>query len=149
MNQPPGKRIHPVYGLTLKQPWAWCVSAGHKTIENRPWKPWSTIIGHPIAIHAGMAVDRPALPFLDQAFSLRPSVDALVHGAIVAVATVEGYVTESPDPWFTGPYGWILSGIIAIPPVPCRGSMGLWRLAPRIHRVVLERYRVFSSSNRV
>lgn len=133
----------PVFALTLKQPWAWCVAAGHKSVENRTWKPWSTILGQPIAIHAGAALERAALATLSERFGLRPVASELARGAVVAVAVVDGFVTEADapdDPWFTGPYGWVLRDVVAIPPVACRGGQGLWKLPPRVRHTVIERF---------
>ncbi len=133
----------PTHTLTLKQPWAWAVAAGHKRIENRPWKPWSTVIGKPVAIHAGITVEKEALAMFAERFGLRPVASELARGAVVAVAFVEGFVTKDDapeDPWFTGPYGWLLGEVTAIPPVPCRGSLGLWKMPDRVRHSVIERY---------
>lgn len=38
--------------LSIKEPWAWCIASGLKTIENRTWAPPASVIGKRIAIHA-------------------------------------------------------------------------------------------------
>lgn len=40
--------------LTVRQPWAWAIARGHKTIENRGW---STPHRGPLAIHAALSWD--------------------------------------------------------------------------------------------
>ena len=40
-------------GLTVWQPWASLIAAGHKPYEFRGWQPPKSIIGERIAIHAG------------------------------------------------------------------------------------------------
>ena len=52
--EPPQETLR---GLTLWQPWAWAIAHGGKRIENRPWRPWPSIVGELIAIHAAARVD--------------------------------------------------------------------------------------------
>lgn len=40
--------------LTIRQPWAWAIAAGHKPVENRTW---TTRYRGPLAIHAAQAWD--------------------------------------------------------------------------------------------
>lgn len=122
--------------LTLRQPWAWAVTAGHKRIENRTWPP-TLGPGEVFAIHAGAAV--PAAADVDtvrERLRGRAAVpDEFVRGAIVAVARVSGTVTASSDPWFTGPIGWVLEDVVPlVEPIPCRGLLGLWPVAPELGR---------------
>ena len=83
----------------------------------------------------------------------------LTTSAVVAVAVVRGCVavdqTEAlmgargqalpvasrfgdvPDgwssPWLCGPFGWVLSDVVALPtPVPCKGARNLWELPPDV-----------------
>lgn len=42
------------------------------------------------------------------------------------------------NPWFQGPWGWVLKDVIALPrPVPCRGERGLWALPHEVANDVL------------
>lgn len=131
--------------LTLYQPWAFAVACLGKRVENRPWKPWPSIVGQVIAIHAAAKVD-PAAEAEAAAFivrriglTLRDVTGAgLPRGAIVATARVTGCVDASADPWFVGPYGWTLDEVVALPsPVPCRGAQGLWTVPPDVEALVL------------
>lgn len=156
--------------LTLKQPWAWAVAHAGKDVENRTWKPPASVIGHRIAIHAGRtsieANDGEGVDAYEDivlAFHVACEDDPYDYpktiikrgriqlGGIIAVATIEGWVTERDSyktrsfagnyldaaplavkharqsKWFTGPYGWLLTDVIALPePIPCKGSQGLW-----------------------
>lgn len=122
--------------LTLWQPWAWAIAHAGKRIENRNWPPPRWIIGEEIAIHAGKKIDK------DDAFDL---LDELEHddvdfvlGAVVAVATVKGWVDsmseEHPQAkWFCGPCGWVLVDVVPLrSPVPCRGYQKLWNLPDEV-----------------
>jgi hypothetical protein len=128
--------------LTLWQPWAWAISHGGKRIENRGWKPPRWIIGERIAIHAGKKFDE------EDAFDLlseldMPDIHDLARGAVVAVATVKGYVESIGEShpqhrWFCGPYGWVLDDVVALErPVPCKGALKLWFLPADVERDVL------------
>jgi hypothetical protein len=47
--------------ITVKQPWAWAIAHGEKSVENRSRQhPWTSAIGERIAIHAGKGWDRNA-----------------------------------------------------------------------------------------
>jgi hypothetical protein len=131
--------------LTLKQPWAWAVAHAGKDVENRTWRPPSSIIGQCIAIHAGMEFDKEAASHRGIRNSTLP--DEFEHGAIVAVSRILTYQHETGFPrgpgrfpksdraywWFTGPYGWWLTRTITLPePIPCKGAQGLWDVPPEI-----------------
>lgn len=128
--------------LTLKQPWAWAVARAGKDVENRTWKPPASIIGQRIAIHAGKTWDRDgdlALCHLVEGFG-HPGPADLTYGAIVAVATVKGFMGPELGAarwilhWFNGaPYAWLLADVITLPePIPCKGNQGLWTVPPDI-----------------
>jgi len=51
---------------------------------------------------------------------------------------LSGVVTESADPWFVGPFGWVLSDVVVLPaPVPCRGAQGLWEVPADVREAAL------------
>lgn len=118
-----------ILGLTLIQPWAWAICEAGKRVENRLWKPPAWAIGKRLAIHAGKKRDDEAL-YLSQ--GIRPP-GTLPSAAIVATAHLVGYVTESDDRWFFGPFGWQLDDVrVLAMPIPCKGALGLWRLPPDV-----------------
>jgi hypothetical protein len=134
-----------MYALTILQPWATAIALGPKRVENRSWPPPRAAVGQLMAIHAGKRWDGQA--GLD-AFAKRvyqpgaerlramPS-DEYPMGAVIAVARLARVVTASDDPWFFGPYGWMLTEVQAIEPVPCRGAQGLWQLPPDVETQVM------------
>lgn len=138
--------------LTLWQPWAWAVVAGHKLVENRPWPPpanlWADEV---IAIHAGKTWDPGGATSILELLELDefPDRDPLVRaaGAIVGVARIANHVRvnsahhqhhpDQLDPeearWFFGPYGWVLRDVRRLDvAVPCRGFQMLWKLPPEV-----------------
>lgn len=126
-----------IRGLTLWQPMAWAVAAGHKPIENRPWRPYRDVTH--VAIHAGQRWHRIHEMQIRRLLGIDVPKQAHRHGCIIAVARIAGVVTKSDSPWFSGPYGWVLDEVVALDdPVPCKGSLGLWRL-PIIESVKMEK----------
>jgi hypothetical protein len=97
--------------LSVRQPWAWAIIAGHKRFENRTWN--TTLRGR-VMIHAGAAaVTHEELQQLSeharrQGFAL-PAEDELWRGGLIGSVDIFDVVTSSRDPWFRGPYGWKLA----------------------------------------
>lgn len=136
--------------LTLKRPWHCAIlhlDADPKRVENRPWKPWQSVIGQRIALHAGLGWDERA------EFDGWDDPRGMQQG-IVGTAIVRGWVHRASAPpcglthsntlthaeaqqhvssrWFFGPYGWVLEEVRTLPqPIPCSGALGLWAL-PRV-----------------
>lgn len=142
--------------LTLWQPWAACIAHHGKRVENRSWRPPTSVLGKVIAIHAASAprpskrAEASACAEVERQYGVALYPGDLARGAIVATARVIGYRWADnapclPDPllmdaglrrevkqatynrWFVGPCGWALSDVVALDvPVPCKGAQGLW-----------------------
>lgn len=141
--------------LTLWQPWSWAIAHAGKRVENRTWAPPASVIGQRIAIHAGKKLDVGAHNSLIAHDVACPAdyEDGYVRGAVESVATIHGYVICEEghakahgkadcrivhNMWFTGPIGWVLTDVVALPaPVPCRGAQGLWTLPADVESAVL------------
>jgi hypothetical protein len=111
--------------LSLWQPWAHLVASGAKRIENRPWQ---TRFRGRFLIHAAKKQDDPlgcAEMCAKRGIAL-PDVRSLPRGGIVGVAKVADCVASSKDPWFFGPWGFVLEGAIALPFLPLRGERGFF-----------------------
>jgi hypothetical protein len=137
-----GRRERPkIMALTVCQPWAWAIAAGHKRVENRTW---STRYRGRLAIHAGLGSgwDDEGRHALE---SLGINVpENLVRGAIVAtceLTDVQPIIwptglarsTLAADPLATGPFCWLLSNIEQLAePIPCRGQQGLFIPPPEV-----------------
>jgi hypothetical protein len=123
--------------LSIRQPWAWLIVHGHKTIENRSWRAWKR--GR-ILIHTGKGIDGEAVEDLRAglhpvtgrpcAFDLPAAFDL---GGIVGEATIVDCVTGSDDEWFVGPYGIVLADARPLPFAACRGALGFFKL-PEVTR---------------
>jgi len=120
--------------LTIQQPWAWAIAAGHKRVENRQVR---THYRGPLAIHAGKSeawLDS-GLDFLDS-HNIIPLQD-LVFGAVIAVADLvdcvefdetRGLLPADPrlqTPFASGPFCYVLENIRPlVQPIPWKGQQG-------------------------
>jgi hypothetical protein len=121
--------------ITVKQPWVYAILYEGKDIENRSWR--RSFRGW-LAIHASAQPRRSA----EFPRGIRvPDLDTLDYSAICGVARVVAIVPKSRSKWFWHPddgstnYGWVLAGVRALNrPIPCKGSLGLWEVSPRVLR---------------
>ena len=116
--------------LSIRQPWAWLIVAGHKDIENRKWY---TNHRGPLLIHASKAMDPEDFPmqreWIKQSGIVIP--EDLPRGAIVGAATLtdvwDKKKFERPGiRWFEGPYGFKMEDAVEFAePIPWRGQLGI------------------------
>jgi hypothetical protein len=122
--------------LSIRQPWAWLIANGYKTIENRSW---STKFRGEFFIHASKAMTRKEyqecqefLEMLDRDCNMflpqivLPEKKDLQFGGIIGAATLTNCVTDSDNGWFTGEYGFELESARVLPFMPCPGTLGFF-----------------------
>jgi len=133
--------------LSIRQPWAWLIVAGHKDIENRKWY---TNHRGPLLIHASKAMDPEDFPmqrkWVNQSGIVIP--EDLPRGAIVGAATLtdvwDKKKFERPGiRWFEGPYGFKMEDAVEFAePIPWRGQLGIREasdaLAARVSKMIAE-----------
>jgi hypothetical protein len=137
-----------VRALSIQQPWANTIAFGAKTVENRTWTVPRWAIGQTIAIHASKKPDISARPPAGECWP-----DHRMHlGAVIATVTVTGchHATGCPIsggegvPWplctawsARGQFHIELASVRPLAdPVPCKGSLGLWRLPEDVEKLV-------------
>lgn len=117
----------PVRALSIRQPWATAIIEGHKTVENRKRR---TSIRGPVCIHAAKRTDYDAFhQFLRDQKRGYPFKGISYLGMIIGVAEIIDVIDQSDDPWFFGPYGYVLKNARPVPPIAVRGMLGFfdWR----------------------
>lgn len=112
--------------LTIKQPWAWLIVAGHKDIENRNWP---TKFRGRFIIHASRHWSPSGARFARKLGIELP--DDLPRGGIIGSAELVDCVTEHESPWFEGRYGFVLAKPQALPFKKRLGATFFWKLARR------------------
>ena len=125
--------------LTVKQPWVYGILHAGKDVENRSWR---THFRGWLAIHAGAVIVR------DATFPGRlvvPERDELEVSAVLGVVRLADVREKSRSRWFYRPQrgetnlAWVLEDAYSIrEPIPCKGSLGLWNLSPRVTRKLKE-----------
>ncbi len=118
VSHPPRIRV-----LAVRQPYAWLIVSGHKTVENRTW---DTSYRGRLYIHASGQMHRTPLAELEGQFDIEIDQSALTMGAIIGHVDLVDVVTQSSSPWFEGPYGFVLSNPTAIKPVPALGRLRIY-----------------------
>jgi len=127
--------------LSIRQPWAWCILHAGKRIENRNWP--TNFLG-PIYLHASKGMTRAEYEEgLDLCHAIgrkqllpegptMPSIKELPRGGIVGRARIvdcvasHAWLSDDVEPWFFGPYGFLLDDVEPLPFYPCKGARGFF-----------------------
>jgi hypothetical protein len=109
-----------VKALSIQQPWAWLIAAGHKDIENRTWP---TRFRGRFLIHAGKKFDGHRDEWDWPSIERPASFDM---GGIIGEAEIVDCITGSPSPWFAGPFGFVIRNARLVPFRSCRGMLGFF-----------------------
>lgn len=122
--------FQPVLALSIRQPWAWLIVAGHKDIENRSWP---TKVRGRFLIHAATyqprdseiaAIER---AIRDSGLSITIPRSLLRFGGIIGSAELVDCVQRSRSKWFSGRgHGFVLAHAKAEKFRPCRGQLGFF-----------------------
>ncbi len=140
----------PTLALSVRQPWAWAIVAGHKPVENRSpgavrfmEKVQSLRRGYWIAVHAAKGMtreeyERAAEFMLSRGVNCPAAIDLLRGGIVGSVRTVgvASNCQQCPSPWFFGPRGILLDGATAHAFIPAVGALGLFKWKPAEAEIV-------------
>jgi len=111
--------------LSIRQPWAWLIVAGHKDVENRTWP---TRFRGAVLIHAGQRPD-PRLAEIRARVLAEFHIEIPEHldlGGIVGQAEITDCVQRCPSAWFEGPYGFVLRNAKALAFRPLKGKLSFF-----------------------
>jgi len=112
--------------ISIHQPWAHLVVAGLKLVENRTWR---THYRGPLVIHASArAPDEAVVDYIARRHGIIVPRDRLLCGGLVGIVELVDVVTTSPDPYFEGPFGWVLRAARIVTFRPWRGRQGLFEI---------------------
>lgn len=119
--------------LSIRQPWAWFIVHGGKRIENRSWR---TDYRGPVLIHASSwwKPDEVHLDVISARNIVPPGTRLTLEdlqsqlGGIVGKARIVDCVAASDSPWFSGPFGFVLEDVEAVPFRACRGQLRLFEV---------------------
>jgi hypothetical protein len=90
--------------LSIRQPWPHLVVTGRKRIENRTWR---TAYRGPLLVHAGSQWHGEPIDAIEKRHRITIPRD-IPLGGIIGIVDLVDIVERSEDPYFVGPYGWVL-----------------------------------------
>lgn len=134
--------------LSIRQPWAWLIVNGHKSVENRDW---ATLWRGEFLVHASSSGTKKAhAEIAAQVHDLIglavPEFDALPRGGIVGITRIvhcvygprvpraagcrpDYEVLDTVDErWFTDGYGFVLADSRPLPFHACKGRLGFFEV---------------------
>ena len=120
----------PRLALSVRQPSAWAIIAGHKPIENRTMGSIRAGRMGPgrICIHAAAGLKEDEFRYLywrlDKHGVQCPHPLDLPRGAIIGTVDVTGIITQSDSAWFGGKAGLTLANPEPCDPIPAPGALG-------------------------
>ena len=120
----------PRLALSVRQPSAWAIIAGHKPIENRTMGSIRAGRMGPgrICIHAAAGLREDEFRYLywrlDKHGVQCPHPLDLPRGAIIGTVDVTGIITQSDSAWFGGKAGLTLANPEPCDPIPAPGALG-------------------------
>jgi hypothetical protein len=109
--------------LSVRQPWAGLIVAGHKDIENRTWR---TSYRGPLLIHAALKSAEMTLPEIEEWQGRHLPLPPCDFGGVIGEVELVDIVTSSSSTWFEGPFGWVLKNPKPMPFRPCKGALSLF-----------------------
>ncbi|GAA3381141.1 hypothetical protein GCM10020367_71250 [Streptomyces sannanensis] len=128
-----------IRGISIRQPYAGCILAGAKTVENRPtrwWPGW-------VLLHASKTIDQRALRIPLIGRTIRGG--ELTRGAVVGIARITDCHKDPegsrPCTEWAQPGAWhlVLADVQELPlPVPARGQVESWKPSPDLVAQVLQ-----------
>jgi len=139
-------RARPTYrALSIRQPWAWAITDGGKTVENRDWL--RCLYRGPLLIHASKGgTRREYADAVESIAAMRadlglpplpvPELELLPRGFLVGVMRIVG-VDEHPSHFHGRPFkGFAVAGALglrladaeSLEPIPCKGALGLFEV---------------------
>ncbi|SHG77740.1 ASCH domain-containing protein [Cognatiyoonia sediminum] len=125
-----GEHDLPPIAMSVRQPWAWAIVAGHKRIENRTRGAIRSggMDCRRIAIHAAKGLKEDEFHWgywrLHRHGVQCPHPAELPRSAIIGVCEVVDIIEQSDSEWFGGPCGLVLENASMFDPIPAKGALG-------------------------
>lgn len=130
------------HALSVQQPWGWLLTRpdlndaerwrAHfdgriKDIENRDW---NTSRRGWFYIHVGKKFDEVGYRYAVAHYPdiELPAPSEYERGGIIGMANLVDVVTESPNRWFAGKFGFVVHGARPLPLVPCPGRLNFFEV---------------------
>lgn len=110
--------------ITIRQPWAWLLLRGTKTVENGTWRLPSKYVEVPMFLHAGLQED-PLAPELQQYLNGYTPL----RGGVVGIITFGDPMRDYPSPWaIPGHWHWPVVDVHSLDFFPCTGRQRIFTI---------------------
>ena len=126
--------------LSIRQPWAFLVVTGRKTIEIRSWRPRRMKLPQTILVHAGKKFDREMAEVFGITEGLLPKgalLGEVIMTDIVKYETRDRWREDMdehmnrPDQYLDGLYGFVFRGhALYTHPIPFKGRLNFFEISP-------------------
>lgn len=123
--------IDPTKAISIKQPWAWVISEGHKTIETRTWP---TQYRGDIIVVSSLKPDKTMLDYLMKETNGKIESKLLYGQALCIADLVDCRLMTADDEGdamcdlYPGAYSWVLENIRKIKPFKQKGALGIYQI---------------------
>lgn len=118
--------------ISVKQPWAWAIAEGYKTIETRVW---STTHRGDLLIVASLKPDQLVLDAFTEEFGYAVLARQLEYGKALCTARLIDCrpMTKADEEAarcdvYDGAFSWVLEDVRKIKPFPVKGRLGLYEV---------------------
>lgn len=141
MTKKPRSNHNKLRALSIAQPWAHCIVAKGKNVENRSW---NTKYRGYFALHASASKSSERFQYCADDYRIHLDPNKLPYGAIVGFAKLSNVVTAKTltgktKKWFDGDYGFVLTNIIRLrKPVRVKGSLSFWSVKGAAKKAALD-----------
>ena len=137
--------------LTVRQPWAWAIMQGIKTVENRTWFTKERGI---VAIHSAKVIDSLeysiASSDIETFGQVKPPRSSEVHkGFILGIVELVDCISDreklsdKDDLWYEGNYGFVLRNPrILSRPLIWKGQLGFWNVPSMLEYVIKSEFKL-------
>ncbi|MHC1772100.1 MAG: ASCH domain-containing protein [Flexilinea sp.] len=123
--------------ISIRQPWAWLIVNGIKTVENRTWK---TNYRGRLLIHASTRLDFNEADFADFCQDAKAEDGIIIPadlplggivGAVDLIDCVENCEDAYDESWHNpGQWAFVLRNPEVLPFAPVKGKLNLWNYEP-------------------
>lgn len=110
--------------ISIRQPWAWLLLRGIKTVENRTWRLPSKYIKVPMFLHAGLQQDPLSSELQQYLEGYAPQ-----RGGVVGVITFGKPTHDHSSSWaIPGHWHWPVLDVRPVKFFPCPGRLRIFQI---------------------
>lgn len=131
--------------LSIKQPWAWLIANGYKTLENRSWKTnfrgefliqasqkfdhreWKSALS---LMHERGVDEKIIQNMIDNKYKIMSECGGIIGKSSLKTVVLKRdtkYLMHKDAVWYMGECAWILESSSPLPFIPIKGRLGFFK----------------------